>query len=224
MQSAVRGLLALIIASYFATQAFAQNADLVESPPATEAVLVLAIDPPITSGGFGLRRIDLVAPAFGEGGVMFDYAGLWASESQRALRARDRTSVSFVVRTVPIGTYVATFEYFNDSNVVSHILTTRCTSEQAAVIEVIPGQVNVVRSNEIYPPGILGRLGSDVPDSFVLSELAAVAVEHPHLADIPVLLHPAATVSWRPERSNTRREDCENGSQLRVLRRIARPN
>jgi hypothetical protein len=223
VEAALRGLLALILATSSATLAFARGADSDEPPKPTEAVLVLAMDVPISSGGFRLRRVDLSVPAFAKDGVSFEYDGLFASGSRKALRASDRSPVYFLVRTIPTGTYVATYQHFNDTNVVSHIKTWRCTSEQAAVIEVIAGKVNVVRSNDIFPPGILGRLNSNISNAIVLSSLEAVAVEHPNLAGVPALLFPTATVNWRTKSRHSSLEGCENGEQLRILRKVPPP-
>jgi hypothetical protein len=184
-------------------------------------VLVIAIDPPVTSGGLELRAADLQNAAFRDPHLSFEYAAWGILGGATPLRAGRRSPVSFVAKTVPVGVYVATFAFYNDSNGISFIRAYRCTSEQAAVIEVRPGQLNVVRSNEIYPPGgMLGRLSPGVSDALVLAELARVRADHPELALDPVLLRPIATVSWVPRRRGSDSSDCENTERLRVLRRL----
>ncbi|MEQ9315354.1 MAG: hypothetical protein RLN72_05835 [Henriciella sp.] len=166
------------------------------------ALLVFAIGPIGTAGGYWLQPVDAEALDFAGPPVSLDFA-VWGAGDKMVRPKDDKSSIwilkdeiNFLIQKVEPGTYAATYTTANTFNGVSSGTISLCQFGGAPTFEIKPGQINLILSRDAFPPGAATRLSTAHSAGDILAQFERTREAYPNLKGEPVIVPATYETRW----------------------------
>ncbi|KCZ90028.1 hypothetical protein [Hyphomonas johnsonii] len=168
---------------------------------ADEAVLILAIGPVATAGGYQFQRLTDDRGGFDDDQVILGFAA-WGVGDKMKRPEGGKSSVwvlhdeiNFLIKKIEPGTYAATYVTWNTFTGVYSGTASLCQNEGAATFEIQSG-INILSSRDAYPPGTAARLSGQFSEEDVLAQFDKTRQNYPNLKGAPRVVYPALETRW----------------------------
>ena len=172
------------------------------SADSKDAVLILAIGPIGTGGGYEFQPLNADRTDFAEGGVILGF-GAWGIGDKMKRPENEKSSVwvlndeiNFLIKKVSAGTYAATSVSWNTYNGYSSGSAWFCQEDGAPTFDLVPGRINLLSSRDAAPPGAVTRLADKHSEADVLSQFERTRQNYPELKGEPVIVYPTQETRW----------------------------
>tara|TARA_R110002051_G_scaffold277232_1_gene338571 strand:+ start:158 stop:976 length:819 start_codon:yes stop_codon:yes gene_type:complete len=173
----------------------------IDSTAADEAILIFAIGPIATAGGYQFQRLTEDKRDFEGDEVILGFAA-WGIGDKMKRPAGGKSSfwvlqneINFLIKKVEPGTYAATYVTWNTFNGAYSGTASLCQSEGAATFEIQPG-INILSSRDAYPPGTVTRLSGQFSEEDILAQFDRTRENYPNLKGAPRVVYPALETRW----------------------------
>lgn len=181
-----------------------------------DAVLIIAVGPIATGGGMKFQRLNEDRTDFEGDPIMYGFGAWGVGDKMRrpegdetSLWVLDQEEINFLLKSVPSGTYAATYVTWNLASPVSQGVAWNCRTEGAFTFNVEPGAISIVSSVDAFPPGTISRLSTGASDTDILEQFARTRVNYPGLQGEPQLVPPTGEVRWEEFDGGVFANDCE---------------
>lgn len=181
-----------------------------------QAMLLLAIGPIGTAGGYMFQKLNNDKSDFGAEPVGLTFAVLRAGNKMKrpedeksSLWVLDQKEINFLIKPVEAGTYAATYVTWNTFNGVSSGSAWACLDEGASVFDIKPGVLNIVSSRDAFPRGAVTRLSSSVSNADIAEQFSRTRLNYPALKGEAVLLKPTHEARWTEKEGGLFSADCQ---------------
>ncbi|KDA04500.1 hypothetical protein [Hyphomonas oceanitis] len=173
----------------------------ITSNAADEAILIFAIGPIATAGGYQFQRLTEDKREFVGDEVTLGFA-VWGVGDKMKRPEGGKSSfwvlhdeINFLIKKVEPGTYVASYVTWNTFNGVSSGTASLCRNDGAATFEIQPG-INILSSRDAYPPGTVTRVSAKFSEADVLAQFEQTRQNYPDLKGAPRVVYPALETHW----------------------------
>lgn len=185
-------------------------------PSDDQAMLLLAIGPIGTAGGYMFQKLNDDQSDFGAEPVGLSFA-VWGAgdkmkrpeDEKSSLWVLDQKEINFLIKPVEAGTYAATYVTWNTFNGVSSGSAWACLDDGAFVFDIKPGVLNIVSSRDAFPRGAVTRLSSSVSDADIADQFSRTRLNYPSLKGAAVLLKPTHEARWTEKEGGLFSADCQ---------------
>lgn len=167
-----------------------------------DAVLILAIGPVGTGGGYEFQKLNADQTDFDEGSVLLGF-GAWGIGDKMKRPENEKSNlwvlndeVNFLIKKVPSGTYAATNVSWNTYNGYASGSAWFCQENGAPTFELVPGKINLLSSRDAVPPGAVTRLSEKFSEADVLAQFERTRQNYPELKGEPVVVYPTLETRW----------------------------
>jgi hypothetical protein len=181
-----------------------------------DAMLLLAVGPIGTGGGFWFQRLNEDKTDFGAKPVALGY-GTWGvgdkmqrpKDDKSNLWVLDQKEINFLIKKVEPGFYAATYLTWNTYNGVSSGTAWNCLDQGAYIFEIKANEINIVSSRDAFPRGTMTRLSTQTSDEDIVEQFSRTRLNYPDLKGDPVLAPPVFEARWTEKDGGFFGADCQ---------------
>ncbi len=194
-----------------------------------EAIVVFAIGPIGTAGGYQFQRLNADQTDFEGDPVALGFAAWGVGDKMKRPEGEEssvwvlKNEINFLIKKIKAGTYALTYFTWNTYNGVSTGTAWNCLDDGAVAFEVVPGEINLLSSRDAVPPGVVTRLSGEFTEQDILEQFERTRQNYPNLNGEPVRVYPTLEARWTEAKGGFFSNPCEKAepgslSVSRILR------